>query len=676
MKQINWINLFKITLLQFTILVCYSSGLNAQTQNSDSLQAKPSWWFGVAGGANFNFHEGSTQRINENLMSLAAFNKGTGAGLFLGPTIEYYKENTRLGFMLQAFYDNKNGVFNEVLSACNCPIDFKSNLTYLTIEPSLRFAPFKSNWYLFGGPRFSFIQNKSFVYQQRTNPDYPSQIQSPEIKGEMSSVKEFTTSMQVGMGVDLFLSPKDRRTQFILSPFISFLPYMGQTPRSIETWNITTLRVGTSLKFGIAKAKHSKKTTTVQSTPQKEEKPLPLVFEFAVKSPEKIAQERTFSETFPLRNYVFFNLGSTEIPNRYVLLKKEQVKEFKEDQVELFTPVNMSERSSRQMIVYYNLLNILGDRMVKNPNTKIKLLGSSLSGVADAELMAKSVKMYLVNVFSISESRITTEGLLEPVISSRRTGASQELVLLQEGERRVSIESNSMELLMEFHSGPNAPLKPIAIKQVQKSPVENLVVFTNKGSDLVFNSWSLEIKDSSNTIQKYGPFSQESISIPGSTILGDKNAGWFSIKMIGNSIQGEKVYRDTLVNLVLWTPSINEIATRYSVIYEFDDSKANDMSVNYLKEIVAKKIPQGATVIIHGYTDIIGDANYNKKLSLQRANDVKNILTQALNNSGRTDVKFETLGFGEEVENALFPNQYPEERFYNRSVLIDIIPKK
>jgi hypothetical protein len=40
-------------------------------------------------------------------------------------------------------------------------------------------------------------------------------------------------------------------------------------------------------------------------------------------------------QIFPLRNYVYFNNGSSEIPNRYVLLNKDQVKDFKEDQLEV-----------------------------------------------------------------------------------------------------------------------------------------------------------------------------------------------------------------------------------------------------------------------------------------------------------------------------------------------------
>jgi hypothetical protein len=45
--------------------------------------------------------------------------------------------------------------------------------------------------------------------------------------------------------------------------------------------------------------------------------------------------ESKLTEIFPLRNYVYFNNGSSEIPNRYVLLNKDQVKDFKEDQLEV-----------------------------------------------------------------------------------------------------------------------------------------------------------------------------------------------------------------------------------------------------------------------------------------------------------------------------------------------------
>lgn len=39
------------------------------------------------------------------------------------------------------------------------------------------------------------------------------------------------------------------------------------------------------------------------------------------------------------------------------------------------------------------------------------------------------------------------------------------------------------------------------------------------------------------------------------------------------------------------------------------------------------------------------------------------------------DVKFEVYGFGGDQKVNPFENKFPEERFYNRTVIIDIIPQ-
>jgi hypothetical protein len=66
---------------------------------------------------------------------------------------------------------------------------------------------------------------------------------------------------------------------------------------------------------------------------------------FSVDSPSNVPGDLRLTEIFPLRNYVYFNNGSSEIPNRYVLLNKDQVKDFKEDQLEVFAPKKLSDRS-------------------------------------------------------------------------------------------------------------------------------------------------------------------------------------------------------------------------------------------------------------------------------------------------------------------------------------------
>jgi hypothetical protein len=49
---------------------------------------------------------------------------------------------------------------------------------------------------------------------------------------------------------------------------------------------------------------------------------------------------------------------------------------------------------------------------------------------------------------------------------------------------------------------------------------------------------------------------------------------------------------------------------------------------------------------------------------------------KALKAEGRNDVTFMVEGHGEESGAMPFDNKYPEERFYNRTVFIDILPGK
>ncbi len=665
--RIEWQS-YRLVIKSVILSAFILAGMLVSLQAQETQYTRPSIWFGAAGGANFNFYRGSTQQLSSEFTAPVAFHQGDGVGLYLAPLLEVYNPGSMLGIMLQVGYDNRNGSFQQEITPCNCPADLKTKLGYITVEPSLRFAPFRTGFYLFGGPRLAFNLDKSFTYKLGLNPALPEQLPTPDVNGEFSNVNKTLLSMQVGAGYDIPLSSQNSRVQTVLSPFVSFQPYFGQSPRSIETWNITALRVGAALKFGRGREITTPTVTTLEV--------LDRDVRFTVNSPRNIPQERRVRETFPLRNYVFFDLGSTEIPDRYMMLRKEQVKDFKEDQLEVYIPKNLSGRSSRTMVVYYNVLNILGDRMGKNPAANIKLVGSSEKGADDGRAMAESVKEYLTGIFGIAASRIITEGRDKPKLASTQPGGTRELELLAEGDRRVSIESGSQAMLMEFQSGPDAPLKPVEINAVQVAPLDSYVTFQVEGAQEVLSSWALEIRDDKGTLQNFGPYTQEKVRLPGKSILGTRSEGDYKVRMVGQTLSGKTIRKESVVNMVLWTPAANEQGMRYSIIYEFNESKAINIYEKYLTDIVTPKIPKGATVIIHGYTDIIGDVAYNQKLSLARANDVRTILGNSLSKAGRSDVQFEVYGFGEDEIFSPFDNIYPEERFYNRTVIIDIIPRK
>lgn len=400
-----------------------------------------------------------------------------------------------------------------------------------------------------------------------------------------------------------------------------------------------------------------------------------LDVQFLVTSPKNVSTVGKIRETFPLRNYVFFDLGSTEIPERYVLLSRNQVNEFKEDNLESFATKNSIGRSKRQMTAYYNLLNIIGDRMGKNPTSEITLIGSSEKGIKDGQEMAKSIKKYLTDIFQINEKRIGIEGREKPKLPSEQLGGMLELELLREGDRRVSIESRSPAILMEFQSGSGTLLKPIEISDIQELPLENFITFNVEGAKEAFSSWSMEIVDDFGTTHSMGPFTREIVRAPGKNFLGNKHEGSFKITMTGKTHNGNTIIKDTTIHIGLLEQDFSNVGMRFSVIFEFNDSHSIAIYEKYLTEIVTPRIPENGTLVIHGHTDVIGTEKNNLKLSLARATDVSNILKQSLANANRTDVTIYVHGFGEDQDLAPFENKFPEERFYNRTVIIDIIPK-
>lgn len=588
--------------------------------------------------------------------------------------VEFHRPTSAWGFTLQAAYDSRRGTFKQQFSPCNCPRDLATKVNYLTFEPSLRWAPFKSDLYLFAGPRFAYNTTHSFIYKQGNNPEFPEPEAVEDIEGDLSDMQPLLVSAQIGAGYDIHLSKKGKKTQLVLSPFASFHPYFGQSPRSIETWNVTTLRIGAALKIGAGKL-IPEPLVMVPFEFESVAIPEPNVV-FSIYSPENIPAQRTVREVFPLRNQVYFDLGSNKIPDRYILLQKDQVQKFHEDQVDLSTPANLSGRSERQMVVYYNIMNILGDRMVKNPDSKVMLLGSSGDAANDGLVIAQSVKTYLVSVFGIDPVRIATKAQTTRNIPADGQGAPNDLRLIREGNRKVTIESDSPELLMEFRSGPAIPLPPLATLAAAEAPLESYISLKVEGADEAFVSWDAEITDEKGAAQRFGPYTEELVLIPGEAILGERTEGTYTIVMKGKTDSGEIIKKYGSAHMVRWSPPIEQVATRFSVLYEFDESKVGQTYIKHLQEVVVPSVPQGATVILHGYTDIIGESKYNTALSRDRADDVHSIMDSALTKAGTKAVKFEIYGSGEDPRSSPFPNKFPEDRTYNRTVVIDIVPAK
>ncbi len=633
-----------------TLLSCGLIVLLIQV-NSFAQVTQPKWWFGVSGGANANFYDGTTQRLNNSLIVPTAFKKGKGIKPF-GSLLMEYRPNQTWGGALNIGFDGRGGKFDDKIAPCNCPTTLSTNLSYLTVEPSLRLNPGKGNFYLFAGPRFGINLQKDFAH---------TQLNQPNTDAEFSEINKFIISGQVGMGYDIPMSAENSTSKFVISPFVSFHPYFGQDVRKIESWSNTTVRAGIALKFGKGK-KQAQATVPTKMTAD---------VNFNIQAPSALFTNRMVSETLPLLNYVFFDLGSTAIPSRYINLSVDQANRFKEEQLQNEQKENSNGRSARQLNVYYNILNILGDRMRADQSIEITLSGASLGGAAEGRAFAATIKDYLVNVFGIQESRIATNGRIKPLHPSEQSGGKKELDLLREGDRRVDIQSTSNKLMMEFGG---RMMRPVQINGNQSDSRADMVVFNVDNASKTLQSYTIGFTNQNGVAQNYGPFVRNQETISGKKILGSDKMGNYKVVMLGLAKDGSTINKESTLRLALEEGKI-EKALRYSVLFDFNETKSVDAYDQFLQNVVAPLVVNGSTVIIHGHTDIIGTEEYNMNLSKSRAEQAKKVISAALMSSGKGDVKFEVYGFGEALDQAPFDNNRPEERFYNRTVIIDINPK-
>ena len=97
------------------------------------------------------------------------------------------------------------------------------------------------------------------------------------------------------------------------------------------------------------------------------------------------------------------------------------------------------------------------------------------------------------------------------------------------------------------------------------------------------------------------------------------------------------------------------------VLFEFNDVSISQENARLI-EFVRSRMRTGTKVRVIGATDVMGSEEYNRDLSLRRAKEVALLLRIP-------DAVVE--GFGE--DRPTFPNELPEGRAFNRTVVIELV---
>jgi len=358
----------------------------------------------------------------------------------------------------------------------------------------------------------------------------------------------------------------------------------------------------------------------------------------------------------PLLNYVFFDKDSTNIPIRYSKISRSETINFSLDS--LF--------DENTLDIYHHLLNIIGKRMKKSPDSKLNIAGTKSSDETSTNSKvlaierAKSVQTYLINNWGISANRLSISALDSP--SSPSTGNSEESL---EENRRVELYSNSPELL-----------KPVLLNDVLYRPITKAMKFyTVVDTNLKNYNWELNIIDNEDRIlyndngNGLPPLSLDyDISEKLANEISDSKRVSYRFTLTDEENERTSLAGDfnIIVNTIDEKNRKNEKDLRvdkYSLIlFDYDGYDLKESNTGII-ELIKNNITSNSKLTISGYTDKIGNPEYNKTLSAKRVISVANEFDS---------VNIEKLyHYGETI--MIYNNNLPEGRFYSRTVKIDAI---
>ncbi len=651
--------------------------------------------FGVFGGANLLNHYAKIPYIPGS-PDCGYFDHGDALGYFFGILSGYSIINNRLSVDLRLSYDYRPSKFAKVRKGgivYNADKDeytdlyvqhtHSSTLTYLNFELGLKALPFDDlPIYL----RFGFDAGNPLFSSDNI---YKARIVSPEWALNPSGHKEDVVaegdmnSAGTAMGASLgFGYEFELNKDFFVAPEISYRYGINSISSDFE-WNTNIIRVGVTAFWAIpiGTTKHPIEIEPEIKEPEKEEeiiivkkevkkkpvkiepkkvieKPKPLIEKFNVD--DFSLTETIVTQAYPLLLYVFFDENDARLKSKY----KSTIEptQFAESNL----PVNTID-------IYYHIFDIVGSRLKKYPDAKITLTGTSDGKEGSspeerlvlAEQRADNIKQYLISKWEINPNKIKikTRNIPElPTSDSYQEGFEE--------NRRVEIYSNSPEIL-----APVIHSKFLEYSSTQEAINANITM--NERNIL---AWELSIVDKQNNeifkrnrsgkLRGYGRLNN-AIKIPVNQILineagraASSNANLQAIYKATNASGKSETKKEPIK--ISMSKNQFEVGRLNLIVFDFDKSDISSLNKKLIIDFVKSSIHKNSIVKITGGTDRLGEADYNKELSLERAKSVKDFLKSIEPNINIVQVQ----GTGAEV--LKYNNDLPEGRFYCRTVMIEI----
>jgi outer membrane protein OmpA-like peptidoglycan-associated protein len=381
--------------------------------------------------------------------------------------------------------------------------------------------------------------------------------------------------------------------------------------------------------------------------------------------PEVRIEEIIGQKYFPLLNYIFFSEGASELAARYIRVSPRERTNF--DPTSLFSP-------SDPLYIYHNILNVLADRMKRIPELTLTLTGCNADvGIekgnrALSEARASAVKQYLCGTWGIAPQRVT--------IQSRNLPEKPSLPLTEadkrEENRRVEITVSLPEYFKWIVTADtvrtvNPPTIRFVTRVESESPVRAWRLgITHKGDTVrrfdsagmppqVFD-WEFA-KEARTRGQDLGSLTEPFVLHPelldsaGQTLASEQVS--LPIKQITAQRKRRERKRD------------KEFEEFSMMLFEFNQAALTTEQSKTIS-FIQSHIRQLSEIAITGYTDRTGTAEYDRKLSLERAQQISRAILGEKTSPEQVTVR----GVGK--DELLYDNAIPEGRFYCRTVKVTI----
>ncbi len=641
----------------------------AQAQSMVEGDSQP--MLGGFSSYNFNRHAADFRSLPGVPSCCPNFESGNGAGFMLGGLYEF-RLTDDLSLGMRADYANQGGTISAIErtlvdgangTILNATIEhlLDARIASIGIQPLLGYRLF-GRLSAHAGTRFGYVLAKT--YSQKETLLEPAGTGTFENGLRQRNFSEGAiqeaSSLQAGLVAGLsYTLPLNEHASLFLVPELFYHYSLTPVVKNL-TWSIHALSAGAAIKYVLPHAvpEMPKPAEPLPPPPPPPVRPALAASVEAVVVNSDGTEGRVVKVTIeefettnlrPLLPYIFFDEGATSIAARYATLPPERTSAFALDDL----------HEAGTLDVYHNLLNIVGLRMRQHTKAKLMLVGCNANtGVESGNDLisrkrAETVKSFLVDTWGIAPGRIEIQSRNLP----ERTSPVDDPDGIAEN-RRVELSSTDGRIL--------EPVRTTMVEREVTPPVVKFIPLVR--SEAGVRSWSLRI-DHEQAVRSFDGADDVPAKIEWN--IRDDIARLDSTQ---KPVRFSLSVTDRVAQTVESSPSIlpieqitlrkkrasmvgdKEIARYSLILFDFDKS---DISVanRTVANIIQSSIFEMSTVTITGYADRTGEPEYNRRLSLERAENTAKLLKTP---------GAKIIGLG--TEKILYNNDTPEGRFYSRTV--------